>query len=530
MMKKFLLLSFLISISLFAQEKEGDNPSVELPDFVITGKYQNSVQTAKKLPPDFVSTITDDFLKPSYSPEEMDIKNIENPIEQDLKLLDSLNYLQGKIDVGIGLYSIPVAALSYAYLFEDGIFEGHFAGEYQREYIDQSSRYGINGGAKIQYLLWKNSGFLTNSRITLNGDYSTKSFKFFGSSIPDEKRSLNSGFINLSLDNYSNENFNYLFKFSDTSSTLSEEKFSENIFNIQSYTKFIISHFNLGIDLNYQNQTKTDSLGDGGESFFFIRPKLELGVADFAKVAFGFTYENSGNKNFTSPYAALAMMLDKNISLFAEYHPEAEFISVGSLLNNNEYFNPQNYNRVFFEKSSAINISVKYEYERYFQIDGGVKYYSTSNNPYFFLSQINKKYELGSTEAKYFSGFINFIFHPGPFGVFYGSTEVLSLKDTANNFVPFVPSVKINFAYGYDFNFGLSGEVNLDYRSNRFTDINNIIEIDDYINLKIKLSYLFEHNLFFTLTFENLLDSQNYRWANYIERPFDITAGIRYTW
>ncbi|HMU43870.1 MAG TPA: hypothetical protein PKA80_11255 [Ignavibacteriaceae bacterium] len=204
MMKKFLLLSFLISISLFAQEKEGDNPSVELPDFVITGKYQNSVQTAKKLPPDFVSTITDDFLKPSYSPEEMDIKNIENPIEQDLKLLDSLNYLQGKIDVGIGLYSIPVAALSYAYLFEDGIFEGHFAGEYQREYIDQSSRYGINGGAKIQYLLWKNSGFLTNSRITLNGDYSTKSFKFFGSSIPDEKRSLNSGFINLSLDNYSN--------------------------------------------------------------------------------------------------------------------------------------------------------------------------------------------------------------------------------------------------------------------------------------------------------------------------------------
>lgn len=114
--------------------------------------------------------------------------------------------------------------------------------------------------------------------------------------------------------------------------------------------------------------------------------------------------------------------------------------------------------------------------------------------------------------------------------MFYGSTEVLSLKDTANNFVPFVPSIKINFAYGYDFNFGLTGEINLDYRSSRFTDINNIIEIDDYINLKIKLSYLFEHNLFFTMTFENLLDSQNYRWANYIERPFDFTAGIRYTW
>lgn len=529
-MKNLFLLCFLISITLYAQVKEGENPAVELPDFVITGKYQSSVQAAKKLPPDFVSTISEDFLKPSYSPEEMDIKNIENPIEKDLKLLDSLNFLQGKIDVGVGLYSIPVAALSYAYLFEDGIIETHFGGEYQRAYVDQSSRYGLNGGAKVQYLLWKNSGFLSNSRMTLNGDYFSKTFKFFGSSTPDEKRSLNSGFINLSLDNYSNDNFNYLFKASDTSLTISEEKFSENIFNLHAYTKFIVSHFNLGIDLNYQNQTKTDSIGDGGESFLYIRPKLELRVSEFAKVAFGFTYENSGNENFTSPYAALAMTLDRNISFFAEYHPQAEFISIGSLLKNNEYFNPQNYNRIFFEKSSAINISLKYEYERYFQIDGGVKYYSSSNNPYFLLSQLNKKYELGFTEAKYFSGFVDFIFHPGPFGMFYGSAEVLSLKDTANNFIPFIPSLKINFAYGYDFDFGLTGELNLDYYSNRYTDINNLTQIDDYINLKLKLSYLFEHNLFFTLSFENLLDSQNYRWANYLERPFDITAGIRYTW
>lgn len=529
-MKKLFLFCILISASLYAQEKEGENPAVELPDFVITGKYQTSVQTAKKLPPDFVSTITEDFLKPSYSPEEMDIKNIQNPIENDLKLLDSLNFLQGKIDVGIGLYSIPIAAFSYAYLFDGGVLEGHLGGEYQRAYIDQSSRYGLNGGAKVQYLLWKNSGFLTNSRMTLNGDYSSKTYKFFGSSTPDEKRSLNSGFINLSIDNYSNENFNYLFKVSDTSLTISEENFSENIFNIQSYTKFIVSHFNLGIDLNYQNQTKTDSIGDGGESFLFIRPKLELRVSDFAKVAFGFTYENSGNENFTSPYAALGMMLDRNISLFAEYHPQAEFISIGSLLKSNEYFNPQNYNRIFYKKSSAISISLKYEYERYFQVDGGVKYYSSQNNPYFFLSPINKKYELGFTEAKYFSGFVDFIFHPGPFGTFYGSTEIISLKDTANNFIPFSPSLKINFAYGYDFDFGLTGEINLDYYSSRFTDINNLIQIDDYINLKIKLSYLFEHNLFFTLSFENLLDSKNYRWANYLERPFDVTAGIRYTW
>lgn len=529
-MSKLFLTCFLISVSLFAQEKEGTDPSVELPDFVITGKYQTSVQPAKKLPPDFVSTISEDFLKPTYSPERMEIKNIENPIEKDLQLLDSLNFLQGKIDVGIGLYSIPVASLSYAYLFEDGIIEGHFGGEYQRAYIDQSSRYRLNGGAKVQYIIWKNSGFFTNSRMTLNGDYSTKSFMFFGSSAPDEKRSLNTGYINLSLDNYSNENFNYLFKLSDTSLTISEEVFSENIFNMQSYTKLLLNHFNLSVDINYQNQTKNDSIGDGGESFLFIRPKLELRVADFAKVAFGFTYENSGNENFTSPYAALAMTLDKNISLFAEYNPEAEFISVGSLLIFNEYFNPQNHNRIFFEKSSAINISIKYEYERYFQIDGGVKYYSSSNTAYFFLSQLNKKYELSFTEAKYFSGYVDFIFHPGPFGVFYGTAEVLSFKDTANNFIPFVPSTKMSFAYGYDFNFGLTGELNLNYYSNRFTDINNLIEIDDYINLKVKLSYLFEHNLFFTLSFENLLDSQNYIWANYIERPFDITAGIRYTW
>lgn len=529
-MKLSFLICLLYSITLFAQDEKSSDPSVELPDFVITGKYQTSVQAAKKIPPDFVSTLSDEFLKPSYSAEEMQIKNIENPIEQDLKLLDSLNFLQGRIDVGVGLYSLPVADLTYAYLFENGILESHFNGKYQREYVELSSRYELNGGAKLQYLIWQNSGFLTNSRLTLNGDYSTKSFKFFGSAFAGEKRSLNFGFLNLSLDNYSNENFNYLLKLSDSSLTMSEENFSENIFNIQSYTKFIINHFNLSVDLNYQNQSLTDSLGDRGEPFFFIRPKIELAVSDFAKVAFGFTYENSGSENFTSPYAALALRLEKNISLFAEYNPRAEFISPGSLIRNNDYFDPQNYNRVFLEKSSAINISVKYEYQQYFQINGGVKYFSTANAPYYFLSSPNKKYELGLADAKYFSGFVDFIFHPGPFGVFYGSAELISFKDTANNVIPFIPSTKLNFAYGYDFDFGLTGELNLDYYSSRFADISNAIQVDDFINLKIKLSYLFEQNLFFTLTFENLLDSQNYIWANYIERPFDVTAGIRYTW
>ena len=59
--------------SAYAQDDKTKNPTVELPDFVITGKSQLNIKKVDKIKPDFISSINEDFVKPSYSPEALKV-------------------------------------------------------------------------------------------------------------------------------------------------------------------------------------------------------------------------------------------------------------------------------------------------------------------------------------------------------------------------------------------------------------------------------------------------------------------------
>jgi len=120
-MKKYLMLFLLPYIMIFSQDDKSKNPNVELPDFVITGADVVSIKRADKIKPDFVSTITSDFILPLHSPEELGLKQLSNPIKEDLKLLDSTHFAKGSIKANAGIYTLPGGELSYAYPFKDGI-------------------------------------------------------------------------------------------------------------------------------------------------------------------------------------------------------------------------------------------------------------------------------------------------------------------------------------------------------------------------------------------------------------------------
>jgi len=128
MIKKlsFLLLSFYAFI--FAQQ----NPSVELPDFIITGTDIVSIKSSQKISPEFVSTISDQFFKPVYSPEELLVRDISSPLKNDLSGLDSLNFQRGKLDFGAGIYSLPTASLVYLFPINNVLAEAIFTGENHR--------------------------------------------------------------------------------------------------------------------------------------------------------------------------------------------------------------------------------------------------------------------------------------------------------------------------------------------------------------------------------------------------------------
>ena len=77
MIKNLIILIFLFAtFSIFAQEQK-QNSDVQLPDFVITGKDIVTIKKAQKIPPAFVSTISDQFIKPILPNEGLPVKELK---------------------------------------------------------------------------------------------------------------------------------------------------------------------------------------------------------------------------------------------------------------------------------------------------------------------------------------------------------------------------------------------------------------------------------------------------------------------
>ena len=90
-MIKLLSVIILASVLVIAQE-EKENPNVELPDFIITGTERISVEKVKKIEPEMVTIMSEDFIKPTHSPEELELRKFSNPITKDINFSDSVHY------------------------------------------------------------------------------------------------------------------------------------------------------------------------------------------------------------------------------------------------------------------------------------------------------------------------------------------------------------------------------------------------------------------------------------------------------
>jgi len=108
-MKNFLIFIFMFALTskVFGQDDKGKNPNVELPDFVITGNDVVTLQKGKKIDPDVIPILNEQFLKPGYSPEDLALSELSDPIRNQFSLTDSLNYFTGKLEAGAGIYTLP---------------------------------------------------------------------------------------------------------------------------------------------------------------------------------------------------------------------------------------------------------------------------------------------------------------------------------------------------------------------------------------------------------------------------------------
>ena len=533
MIKKLLTLFILCLSVVYAQQK---NPNVELPDFVITGKDVSAVKGAQKIAPEFISTISEQFFKPVYSPEELEVKDLSSPLKNELNTLDSLNYYRGNLEFGAGINNLPTANLSYLFPIDNFFVEARLNGDNHLSYDNIDYRYLIGGGLNVLYTTHNNSEVLPGTQFKLNGDFKSESFGILsgGSSF---RRTLDQGDFSFGISNQLSKYFNFDLKLNDDISTINsinEKNYDENILGLHGYAKAFFSIFNIGIQTEYKKQSlKIDKPASvipnsNVDDFFSVRPTGGMNISDALKVSGGISYSKSGDDTYTALFAALALKINNSFSVFGEFSPHAEFITSNDLFKSNRYYNPQNFYNSFYRKKNFLTAAVKYEYEKYYQINAGIRYFTSSDYP-FLQDSLNGKFSLATSEATSFTLFTDLLFHMGPFGVFYGNVELSDTKNDAGRFIPYNPRVKTSLRYGYDFDFGLNTEASLDYAAGNYFNLSNTKKTD-YIDLGLKFSYRIIPDFFITAKLSNLLDDNIYYWNGYKEPPLDLVAGFRYMW
>jgi len=520
------IIVFLIYVSFIFPQPETKNPNVELPDFVITGKDIISIRRVDKMKPDFIPTITGEFLKPMFKPEDLEIAQISNPIEGDMKLLDSADYHNGIITLNAGRYTLPGGEINYAFPIERGILHGILTGDNQIEYLDYSDRVTYSGELDFNYSLSNANEFLPGTKFSIGGKHTVNKYNFFGSITPERKRTLNAGNAYLDIQNLYGKKFIFDIELAGDFTYLDTENFNESILNTNLFGKYNLDDFALLIKADYQKQyLTTDSLGNPKPDYWFLRPAIAFKIVNKFIASAGFTFSGSGSDYMHNIYASLSAEVSKNFVILGEYQPVGEFVTSGYLLKENFYFNPQSYSSIFVKKKNMLNITMVYEYDKYFQIDGGLRYFKTGNLPYYTNPDTSGIFELAFADAKTFVLFTNLLFHLGPSGIFYGSIELSDVENSEGNRVPYYPAVRGTLSYGYEFNTELMAKLSLEYLSKRFVNIENTNSVKSLFNLGLLLEYKFWNNLLLSLELENIFGVKYYLWEGYQEKPFDITLG-----
>ncbi len=529
MKKLFLVFILLLGVS-FAQQSK-NRQSVELPEFVILGQNKVSVSKANKIKPDFLSVVSNEFLKPEYLPEEILTGGLSDPDPLKFNLFDSTGTFRGFIEAGAGIYSLPKGKISYIYPFQNGIFEGSLSGENQREYLPNTDFQNIDGVASVSLFTNRSASFLPATQFKFYGGYKRNSYNFFGSAISDFNRKLSNGFGGVQINNLLNPHFIFSVDISDNFSNISDENFKENLLNVKSFIKTSVSNFALAVNLDYKRQNLTNNLVSSKNfNYFFIRSSLGFDATSLIRVQAGVNYFNSGGTNNIYPYGSVAIKLNNSLTLFGEYSPSVELLTNLSFLEQNKYFIPQQFINKLVKYSNSFKASIKYEYRRILEIDAGAQYNNSPFYPYFSESSTKGFFTSLDADAESIGGFVNLFFHLGRFGYFYSSAEYNNTTDNNGNTIPYHPKAKANLVYGYEFLFGLKAELDVYYNSKSYADLQNTKEVKQFFDAGLNFDYKLMQNFSVTLKVNNLSDHKNFYWLGYQEKPVDVIAGIKYRW
>ena len=237
-MRLKLLFILLLSGFVYSQQKD---QSIELPDFVITGVQSAVLPKINKGMPDFVSSLSNEYLTPTHAPSNFAGFRISNPVEKKYPLFAQNQRYHTWIKAGTGYYTMPKADIFYYHDFSFGKFSAKADGEYTRNYINNSNSNKQSAEINADFYVKNNSNFLPGSSYNLNAGGERESYSFFASNNPSTRRVINSGFFGASMIETYTDVFNIGLKTKDNYISLSNESFSENRISFDGFASLKLS-------------------------------------------------------------------------------------------------------------------------------------------------------------------------------------------------------------------------------------------------------------------------------------------------
>jgi len=475
-MSKYSVFSFIIIFSFlsFAQDKQKQN--VELPDFVITGRNIVNIKRVNKKEPPVLDVISKLFLQPVYSTDILKVKLIESENITPLKFKKKENTFDGGAELKGGIYAIPKGSLFLSKPFTNGMFHLNVDGANMKAHVDNSDYTTAKGSIGIDFFVKNNSEILPGTKISINGKYGTKKYKFYAIANP-KQNTLRKGNVSFVIQKLLNKHFAFSFKIDDSFYSFKDEYFDENLLDINGFVKLGLEKFDVASNIIYKKQSLRNSFAPKlSSTYLFANPRANFNFIDKFKVSLGFTYSHITGNNYYSPYASVSIGLGNSVTIVGEYSPQADFITQGMLLDENRYFGTWSFTNLFFKKTNSIDVSLKYEYSKFFEIDLGVNYYSTPNQYYFKPTLTNGpigwdgSFHLLSTSAKSYSGYIKLLINPGDNGLLTAILKYHSLENDLGNKIPYSPLFKIFVAYGFNYNENIKIEQSVKFNSSTFAD------------------------------------------------------------
>lgn len=529
-MKKTIVTIIIFASSLLLAQTE--QQSIELPDFVITGKQNINVPVAVKKKPDFISTLSQEFFTPQFAPEELPllISSEPAPVRPGIKTFnDNIN---GTLKIKVSQYALPVGELNLNQSFDNALFSAKAWGSNIKEYITNAGYNNSGVSLTNEFFFNTRSDFLPGAKIKVGAEYTRDSYRLFASQTPTFKRETNNGSAVMSIANSYNRWVNFGFGLLGNILSLSENGLKETNFSSNGFFEFKQSNFSIGVKGSCSKQILDKNLsGIKGDDFFSTEGYVKLFPTNELNFTVGINYASNSSNSFFAPFGSIEFKLNKGLILSAEFNPHVKYFTVTDFIKRNIYFNPGMTDDVFLKYTADINGVLKYEYEKLFAISLSGGYAKLSNYFYFDDAVNSGKFDLNILpDAKILSGGFSFIFYPAKYGHFFGEFFYRNVEDQLDHLVPYEPKISASLTYGYNFEIGLGLRVRYHLAYDVLTNLVTADKLNNYHDVSLSLNYEILNGLKLTADFQNMLNRTNFVWKQYQEKPFDVLLGIEYRW